>query len=696
MSSIVLEAIVLGAAQELTLPLVAHVHKRLERFVYREHIRNHAVPIVFLENAGLDSRKNLQIANRTYTIPLNAPRNLHLRHGWTEVQSTSYTSPYRDVLITNQVTLNSRGQTIPLFWRHRLPDSTIEATLYSVEDGNRITVDSGFLKDLDGGNLYTNYKNFVDLDTGNYKLYYVVSTDEAGTTTSQLLNPVPVVEEATWEDIDLGTGEIKDGHVVFSRDQSASGWTFTFSVADVYYVKTISTALVQPIIPSGKTGTDSWHLKFTHGDFSALVNGEVRRYWMPEYDVQPFFPFKPIIYSPNQTLVWVNSRVASFTRDSLAILPSSGRHVTVQVFDDEAVLIKVYTTDQSLGGTRYRATGIFYEADKIQSWDNSSGLISFGIDILPSWQLMASYFYEANDLEYRGLDLNPIRNPKAFDQMYVFYMIPNVDEEDRAIHYLVLDRSGVILYTSQSVGISYSNLQLTEDNGDYNPNTVIGLKYISEEDTGTFTDLYCVGDDNRNAYAVLAEAVVVESDLIEDMVHIMVDQPGNVIKEANFLEAIRANPRILQSRLGYGENGEEIPRNAVMLARLPLNILEEWGGELTEDQAVELLRRYQNSATSTVVEWDYPVTVLTGSSTVVAEADLSWTWEGPTQIYNLYRADGVGAPWQLVYTLTNPIEGALGYTDTGLTSGSSYLYGVRIVENSIEYPMGNTLIVSIS
>ena len=689
MSSLTLELIAHGDEQELILPMALHVHKRTERFLYSGSIRETSVPISYLESKKIDSWDNLQVANLTHTIGANSPRTLESRSGWTEVRSTSYSSQYKQLAITHIATPDERGIVRPLFYKHILPSNTVECSLYSVERGNRISIDSGYLKDISAGLIYTNYKNFFDYNTGAYRLFYVVSTDNSGVSTHQLLSPIPVVSEAECQDIDLDTGKIKAGLVVFTREQNSSGYTFYFSKTQTYYVRPIELSLIQPLLPSGRDIDDSWYLRFSNADFSTLVNGKLRRYWIPEYDTQSYFPSKPIIYSSYRKLLWVNSRTLTATRKNLAIDPSSGLHLVIYIYDVDEQLIRVLTTNTALEATRYSNTDIFYETDKIQSWDNVGGFIGFGMELLPGWQFAASYYYRADDVTYVGALLNPLYDKQILEHQFVFYIRPDRDTDEQAIQHLVVDQAGRIVQCSES------ELKLYNEDGSFNSNTVIGLKYRSDLQTDTFINQYTVGFDNDYAYYVLAEVVIRETSVQEDILDIDVSRAGAVIAEQYFAEAIIANPRILQSHLGYGEQGQEVPSNAVMIIRPPLTLLEGYGGSLTQDRAEQLLLTYNCAGVFPVIEWQYPASVLTGYSIVAEEVRLSWTWEGPDLTYALYRRYNTTDEWELVTEISSPSEGEIVYLDS-ITTGTVVYYSVRIKESDIEFPASNSLAIKVA
>lgn len=695
MATFTLELIASDAPEEQILPMTAHVQKRMDRFIYTNKIKDSSVPIVYLEMDALDSWKNLQLVDRTYSIPTNSLRMAEKRISWDSFISAAIVSPYKELAITNVLGLDEFGAQRPLFFRHDLPVNTVECDVSVIEAGNRIDMDTGFEKVLSKDVLYTNYRNYFDPDTGAYRLYFVVSVDSEGVSTHALLNPVPVAKLAGWEDIDLEEGTLKTGYPVYSRERNTSGYTFYMNQAERWYTKPIEASLIKPVLPTGRLVTDSWYVKFTYAEFSTLVNDKLRRYHMPEYNLQPFSPSKPYVFSAYRQLLRVNSNVLSATRNNLKIDPSQRLHLEVHIFDVDSTLVKVLSTDTTKEGQRYSQTNLFIETDKIASWDNTTGLIVFGLELHADWSFKANYYYEANDLEYTRVSLNPLENPDALNRMFVFYMIPNVDDNDSAIHHLEVTHDGTIVACSQAQGRSYPNLQLLNEDGTYNINTVIGTKYASEVNTDVFLDTYTVGFDNDNAYYVLAEAVVLDRSLAEDTFVLDVRRPGNVLVAETAKEAMAANPKIAQSHYGYGELGQDAPKNAVMVLHAPLSLLEDYGGVLSQNEAEELLKTYMPAAGYAVITWEYPKVELSVDDITADQVDLTWTWEGPNYTYKLWRRSNVIDQWQLVHSEVDPAEGSMIYIDTDTVATDVFHYAVSIVEDGIEYPKSDTTSVKV-
>lgn len=664
-----------------------HIHKRIERFTYVPSIQDRSVPIAYIENQDLDSWHDLQVVNRTYALSINSPESTGLRAEYQIATGTSYTSVFNYMLITNQVFVDSQGIRRPLFFQHRLPDNVTSCTLRMVENGNRKVVDEGYAIDLMAKALYTNYENYFDPDTGAYRLFYVVCSD--GTTeTHELLNTQPVVREASWEDVDVNTGVLTTDYPLYTLQTSGGGYTFYFNMGGTWYIKNQERALIQPRLPIGKEPKDAWYLRFTAGEFWTSANSSVRHYWLPEFHTQGFVPAKPYRFSPYESVLLVNDKTLAATRKSLAIDPDSNRHLEFYIYDVDGTLLRVLTTNTALHGTRYSTTSVFYESDQILSWDNTNGIFALGLQLHASWSVSAQYYYEADDYEYASLDLNPLFRTDLKDKTVVFYLIPDTDADDRALHYLIVDESNIIIETSQGPGGLYPNLQLFQADGTVNTSTVIGQTYLSATSPSFYND-YAVHGSNTNAYYILAEVAVLDRALDEDQVVFDVRRDGMTIDPEDWESARRANPRILQSEVGFGEQGMETPKNGVILVSAPISLLEDYGGQLTQDQAIALMKARLHSAVTPVIEWTYPESVLTVDNTPTGQVVLNFTWEGPSQTYRVYRRDLSLQAWTEITSLVSPAQGATTYTDTGVTSGEVYQWGVRIEVGGVLYPFGN-------
>ncbi len=72
MAEIILEACanqtVTSGKSSVVVSLVNHVHKRTENFVYLDKVLEQSVPVAYIENAEVDSWRNLQIVDRSWCV----------------------------------------------------------------------------------------------------------------------------------------------------------------------------------------------------------------------------------------------------------------------------------------------------------------------------------------------------------------------------------------------------------------------------------------------------------------------------------------------------------------------------------------------------------------------------------------------------------------------------------------------------
>ena len=357
MSYFSLELIAHGVPHVHYLPLSAHAHKYTERFIYTDRVDNSSVPLVYFESEELDSHRNLQVVDYSWSVPENDVEFSGGKDNWVKTESVSYSCAYKDIAATDVVITDVHGKERPLFFVHELPDDTVEASIFVSENGKIVDRESGYYINLDMGIIYTNYRNSYSPVTGAYKLHYVVSVDSSGESTTKLLNPRPAAKLATWEDVG-SDGKLTSAYPVFSRESSGSGYTFYFNSTGPWYIRKISTSIIKPFLPTGRTSEDSWYLRFSAGECNALVNSRIRNYRLPEFDAQPFFPYKPYVFSSYRRLSWVNSRTLYANRDKISVNPNSSMHFQLFVYDEDENLTRVWSTDSSKDGSRYSDTDI--------------------------------------------------------------------------------------------------------------------------------------------------------------------------------------------------------------------------------------------------------------------------------------------------------------------------------------------------
>ncbi len=666
MSAITIVGSLGGNTQTKTLNCKFHLHNRVESFLYERNVGPESVPLDFLKIKELDSRKNVKIVDKRYLFPDN---DEEVRYGVEKTTSQSYTSIYRDLLATNYSYVDNNGISTPIYYAHRLSEETTRVSIRHIVKGNVFNEsDVKVVIDIDRNMIFVSSPNRVDADRNAYHVMWVSSTSSDGSTTNELLNAKPVAQEATWQDIDLDTGLLKDTHPLFSREYVGGEYKYTFSQTGPWWIRPLDTGLIRCMKPKQFEPDSPWHLRFTAGDVNGTSGGSSMRYYLPEHADLPFMPSYPHLYVPDERLIFVDKNYILTSNKKLYIDTDLSSHMEIRVYDIGGELVAVYTTDASLDGTNYSLTSIKYDSTKINSWSSESGLVHLKGSIDPSWTLKASYYYESVDYQYDELNLNPVLNPESRNHFYVFYMIPN--NLTRSVHHLKVDESGVIKE------VSNPDEQIFVGSV-FNTATSVGLVYKDETNASTW-----YGDNIENGnYLLLAEVFVdIENvSLIENRI--------DVRREPSFVDAesvFKKQPRLINSKFGYSEEGAPVATDGSVFVEVPVSVLEAYGGYLTEREVQVRLDAIVRAGTVAIIKWSYPKTVVSADNSISGQIDLSFTWEGPYD-YKVYKMDSTGI-WVLLTTVTPTSRAGMSYSSTSLTAGDVERYSVRVVENSVEYP----------
>lgn len=665
---------------ESSAPFHVHVHNNVEQFSFSRTLKEGHVPIAYLENEAITPDKNLSLVERYYVAPGFVPERVEdpLRAGKT-FTSVAYSSPYRRVLMTNQTAQNERGRLVPLYKKHLVPTGTTRVEIRKVSTEKDPKLNAEFKFDADTLSVFNNFKNRFDTET-EYTIYFVDCFGTYGKTT-QLLNNTPAVSEASWEDIDLETGALKEGLAVYTVEKNSDGYTFYLNVGDKYWIKANDEYMIRPVKPKALSHKDSWYMQFSAGEVVDFHNGLTMRYRVPEISTQPYTPYAPYMFASQQTGLQLDESLFYLGRKRLAVKPEAGLHLVMKLLDGNGVLKRVLTTQSSKDGIVYNGA-IKYEYGAIASWSNESGLVVLNEQVASNTQVEASFYYEAELLTYTGINLNPFTDSRILNHIVVFYIVPNVADGERAIHHLVVDSSNRIVYCSQGPGASsYPNLQALNADGSFNNSTLVGLPYQDEEDD-SFYGLYCFGQDNTFGYVVLAEVSYQDTQHISDVKVVDVLPKGGVPKDR--MLTYTHNPKLIESVKSWSPRGRKVIRNGVLLIEAPLSLLEDYGGNLTLKEAETLLTQRVDMSVLPVIEWTYPKSSVSVDTTIENEVRFTCSFEG-LYTYRLYRR-GEDGGFDLYDSVTPAERGDIDFLVDELSSGAVETFRLCLDNGAAEYP----------
>ena len=510
-------------------------------------------------------------------------------------------------------------------------------------------------------------------------MYFVDSYGTWGKVT-QILNNVPAVEEATWEDIDPETGDIYADRAVYTVESNSDGFTYYFSTGGTYWIKPHSEDIIAPVKPENLTHKESWLMSFTTGEVVENDGGVVRRYAVPEAERQSFSPYRPYMYASQLVGLMVSETILFAGKQNLAISPSSNRHLNVFLYDYEGNLKRILTTKASLHGTRF-SRDVKYEYGSISSWSNKSGLIHFAENIPASFNVEIQTYYVGDNYKYSRYDLNPFTNKEFVNQRVVFYVIPDVTAEENAIHHLVVDAEDTIISCSQMESISYGCLALRNSDGEFNSDTVCGMKYASGADSFVLT--YGYGNENDYGYLILCEAAFKDTQEVRDIKHIdLLVQGGIPVKSE---EVYLHNRKLIESAMSWDERGRKVIKAGALVVEYPITLLKEYGGTLTLEQAETLLSKGLHVSVMPVFLPTYPKTKVSVDTLTAEEISFECSWEGPWITYKLYGLNG--DTWEELDSYeTDETRTLVNFVNSGLTSGASITYKVTTTKDDVEFP----------
>lgn len=661
-----LELINQKTSEELLLGVSSVVNSPLEHLEFSKFIDDRSIAISYLESEEVNSRDNIYINDLSWKVPRNNP-NFLKRNSEREIEGNAFYSPYSNVELTNKTYINIEGREEPLYYKHFRPVK--EAKIHYIESGDEFVVDTGFniIKDW----IYTNYKNFYNPETGSYRIYFVSGVDESGNQINDLLNIIPAIKEASWEDIDLESGDLIGD--VYTREEQEGGYYFQVNFDEIdscnnakakIFVRGSNENLIKLIKPEAFSLDNSWILRVQNGWVL-----DKKKYWLPEFENQPFDPEFGLIKFHNKTCNLVKRNIIKLPVNKIKVKIEDEIHLSIFIYDELENLIKCSTTETRKIGTKYSNTNIRFDGD-IDSWDEFNGFVELKFDVNSSQIIKADFCYKTDTLIYSNISVNPLENKNMIYNKYYFYLLSNAQRGSRSVHHLLLDEDGRILECSES-----SKALKTEFG--FNPNTVIGMNIRN------FKELYCYGYENEHQYMELGE-VSLEEDFYLDEINEVEVKEATYTNSNNYEEMLNRQWKVLQSKHGYGDLGQVVQKNNIVYLEVPIDLLQTMGGDYTSEELESLLRRRLPHGIDIVIDYTYPKPSIVIDNSTEGELVLNISWEG-IGTYIISRKEEGASGFSEIIELHSDEEETLSVSDTEIEAGKVYYYKCRF-EN---YPDGN-------
>ena len=677
-----------GISIDVSSGLTQVVQKRLDYIRYSRRVPRADVGVEFLGWEEVDADDVLRLTDLSATFPENSPlvytTNTETKAG------KNITVDSLGVLISDRYSTTSDNKQVPLFYRHKLDITDGEtATAVSMQhvsfDGKRSPVDPiHFVLDPDSSRtVFTDLYNSFDEDTGRYDLYYIQWVDEGGVSHSELLNTISAYHQATLDDLDPIAGVIDPTSGGYVVNQIGTQYLLNMPFPATWFVKYKNDAFIYLMPPALDTINDPWFIRIHNGSFSREIDNVVYNYSLTEFSLQDFSPIAPYMDAIMERAKKVNATTLKLQREKVLIRPDLGYHIDIVCFDNVTGDPKeAFTTNSLKHETKYLDTEIEWDSNVISAWDNETGLVQLEQSrFLDKHDIKATFYYEVDFYEYRLLNLNPFFNPSLIGKRVFFFMIPNLMEGETSVYYLLVE-DGIIIATSNP------DLAEFDENGNPNPNSVIGLPVYDDGTSGgiSFESLY-------PSYLIMGSFDISCSIPLKRDMELDVRVNGGGVHDEYVNEAIRRNFRTSYMPGVSPGGGYEYPRYGSMLVKVPYILHKNYGGELSDQQIRDLVTKHMSAG-------EYPIIKLDG---VIPEwgqdgarqgvraigegcVELTWYSEDPSYTFNIYQASFIDGEYTLVASVSAG-SGNNSLIICGLVLGQFYyFYLTAVSSDNIESP----------
>lgn len=615
--------------------------------------------ISYIESEPQTPQKNLFIKDLSWKHPRN---NINYILEYEESKDNFvFKSPFKDLYITN-VTSNS-GE--PFYFKHKTKfkkDSNVSLTIKKSGkflEGESIST-SGWK--LINQHVYNNYENKFDFITGSYELYFISGVDENGNNVNELLSNVDSIGEFSWRDIDPDTGLVRASG--YTKNQIGSEFEFNINLSEeescnedlrVIYIKTKSENIIKLMPPQNFDMENSWNVQVQNGFFF-----KDKVYRVTEFDNQSFNPEYGIIKIFNKRSYMVgrnnSSHIIKVPVRNIHFDPENNSNIDVIVKDINDNVIFGATSDINKLNSEVENSGKLFNV-QIKSVNEKEGFIELEESLNYSNKIYCTFHQKCDNYTIENLNLNPINNKKILEGFFFFYLKPNMKRYEKSIEWLYLDRYNEIIDCSEE----QLKIEVKDENGVliYNPNTVI------KKDLQTFKNQYCFGYENFKKYLELGEVSYEETEHLDELNTVSI-KDNTPVNENNYLEMISRQWKILQSKFGYGEEGQVYQNNNIVYVKIMKSMLKDFGGQYSKDELYDLLKSKLMIGTELILDFSYFDLNIEVNNSTNNKIKVSMSWEGPGN-YVLVRRNIVDSSENIILLnqdyLTRPENDLITFED---------------------------------
>ena len=485
-----------------------NVKKRIAKILYLEEPPDDSVNLAYAGSDAISVENCLFIGDRSDRLYPNSKAQegseLYYRN------TSSAGVAHKNILVTQKFAAGAVSQPIPLYFKHILPANI---DLYSVKlfdkDFNEISSDNYLVElkqeyDEATGlpksppvytevHVYNTLESKVDLETGEFEVYYIQYVSSGNATYTKLLDNEPAYREATIDDIWYVTLDLAPWSSAYILNKTGNNYVVNVPpTGQPFSVKYLAQSRIYVEKPVLTDNESLWFPRVSNGSFGWGYGSPTYYtylYETPEFESQAFNPISPYKMVDHARCVKLTDNLLKLPH---AEIQNGGFFVYVSfVIENGGSVLYAITDDTSLVGSRYKdiyskdvlgsdGEYIVWSNEHLLSIDKRLGVVQVDIQLKDYWDIYATYGYKETFFEVSGLNMNPIFDPNTHKQIRVLYLIPKAianynSAATASVYWLKMNPLGLIEETSQNGAGNNTNINYDTELGDV---AAYSIKYI--------------------------------------------------------------------------------------------------------------------------------------------------------------------------------------------------------------------------
>lgn len=572
----------------------SYVSKPIEQLKYSSNVDYKSIVTNYFESAELNSSKNLILEDNSTNYHFNDRRNLDERSFENLGNVSKFDSKYKNILLTYFVGLGRDSESlVPLFYKQK-KDPTKKIKRVNVElitNANTVPVNYG--NSIVDGEFYYNYENSFDPITKEYNVYMLNITYTDNTSEQSIINPIEAIEESSFE---------SRNNLRYSKLKKASGYEYSVLFPEnqtfaAFKCSTFSENANLDLYVKNLS-KNSIYLKLPENQpvenewIVEVVNGEV-------YNIESNFIYKYSVpeykkqpFSKEAPLLEVFDKDCYQVTEKIIKIPFEEVKYVPGNFD-----IKLYRYD--LNNEKIDNNPL-----SINSVNEKQGFVELenSLNLQEDVYIRASFYYKTETYYYKLKNFNPYYNKDIINNKYHFYIKPNEDSKS--------------------------------------------LQVYNEKEH----DLALTGGNINNSWLYLGAVFYEEKNDLEDSFSFYLN---NNKRYYDWETVLNKNPYLLQSKYFYGENGQSLQKNNIVIVDLPSKY--ETHPDYTEAELYSLFKMKLKSTTNVIFNYQDDEPKLKIKSYLKSTPIITCSWEGPG-VYKLLKKGSNGKFSELMNQSVNNIE----------------------------------------